>query len=57
MIGKEVIIELKNDLALRGTLHSVDQYLNFKLTDVTVVDEDRFPHMVSQHRSNHNSRH
>ena len=42
-----VIIELKNDLALRGTLHSVDQYLNFKITDVSVVDAERFPHMIS----------
>ena len=25
LIGKVVIIELKNDLELRGTLHSVDQ--------------------------------
>ncbi len=64
LIGKVVVIELKNDLELRGTLHSVDQvcmdviraavplltlnvqYLNFKLTDVSVVDEERFPHMV-----------
>eukprot|EP00281_Chroomonas_sp_CCMP1168_P023295 CAMPEP_0206221824 /NCGR_PEP_ID=MMETSP0047_2-20121206/5628_1 /ASSEMBLY_ACC=CAM_ASM_000192 /TAXON_ID=195065 /ORGANISM="Chroomonas mesostigmatica_cf, Strain CCMP1168" /LENGTH=125 /DNA_ID=CAMNT_0053644599 /DNA_START=92 /DNA_END=467 /DNA_ORIENTATION=- len=47
LIGKEIIVELKNDLALRGTLHSVDQYLNFKLVDVSVVDEERFPHMLS----------
>mmetsp|Transcript_30997 Transcript_30997/g.65004 ORF Transcript_30997/g.65004 Transcript_30997/m.65004 type:complete len:98 (+) Transcript_30997:120-413(+) len=47
LIGKVVVIELKNDLELRGTLHSVDQYLNFKLTDVSVVDEERFPHMMS----------
>ncbi len=25
LIGKEIVVELKNDLALRGTLHSVDQ--------------------------------
>lgn len=30
-----------------GTLHSVDQYLNMKLTDITVSDTDRFPHMLS----------
>jgi len=47
LIGKEIVIELKNDLSLRGTLHSVDQYLNFKLIDVSVVDEERFPHMIS----------
>mmetsp|Transcript_28809 Transcript_28809/g.92954 ORF Transcript_28809/g.92954 Transcript_28809/m.92954 type:complete len:98 (-) Transcript_28809:87-380(-) len=47
LIGKEIVVELKNDLALKGTLHSVDQYLNFKLLDVQVIDEERFPHMAS----------
>ena len=41
-----VIIELKNDLALRGTLHSVDQYLNIKLLNVSVDDVENYPHMV-----------
>jgi LSM domain len=27
----QVTVELKNDLAISGTLHSVDQYLNIKL--------------------------
>lgn len=39
-------MELKNDVALTGTLHSVDQYLNVKLTDVHVVDADRYPQLV-----------
>lgn len=38
LIGKDVVVELKNDLNVAGTLHSVDQYLNFKLTDITVID-------------------
>jgi len=38
---------LKNDLAIRGTLHSVDQYLNIKLHDITVIDPDKYPHMKS----------
>lgn len=38
LIGKDVVLELKNDLNIAGTLHSVDQYLNFKLTDITVLD-------------------
>lgn len=29
-----------------GTLHSVDQYLNIKLTDISVTDPDKYPHMV-----------
>lgn len=41
-------MELKNDVALTGTLHSVDQYLNVKLTDVHVVDAERYPQLVSR---------
>lgn len=47
LVGKEVAVELKNDVALTGILHSVDQYLNVKLTDVKVVDEDRFPQLAA----------
>lgn len=46
MVGKEVVVELKNDLSISGVLHSVDQYLNIKMTDVKCTDEQRFPHMV-----------
>ena len=46
LVGKEVAVELKNDLAVTGTLHSVDQYLNIKLENVTVVDQARFPQLV-----------
>ena len=35
------------DLAVRGTLHSVDQYLNIKLLNITVEDKEAFPHMQS----------
>ena len=47
LVGKEIVVELKNDLAIRGTLHSVDQYLNIKLLGVSVEDETNFPHMQS----------
>lgn len=43
----QVTVELKNDLAISGTLHSVDQYLNIKLTNVHVINETKYPHMVS----------
>ena len=46
LVGKEVTVELKNDLAMKGTLHSVDQYLNIKLNNVHVVNEQKYPHMV-----------
>ena len=47
LVGKDVVVELKNDLAIHGTLHSVDQYLNIKLTDIGVIDQDKYPHMLS----------
>ena len=30
LVGKDVVVELKNDLAIAGTLHSVDQVGFFK---------------------------
>ena len=46
LVGKQVCIELKNDIAITGTLISVDQYLNIKLVDVHVVDEQRYPQLA-----------
>ena len=46
LLGKEVTVEMKNDLSIRGTLHSVDQFLNVKLSNVSVVEPERYPHMV-----------
>ncbi|KAJ2558615.1 hypothetical protein EV175_000709 [Coemansia sp. RSA 1933] len=46
-VGQQVTVELKNDLAIKGTLESVDQFLNFKLKDIEVVDPERYPHMLS----------
>mmetsp|Transcript_13084 Transcript_13084/g.15800 ORF Transcript_13084/g.15800 Transcript_13084/m.15800 type:complete len:94 (-) Transcript_13084:567-848(-) len=47
LVDKEVVVELKNDLAIAGTLHSVDQYLNIKLENTRVVNQSRYPHMMS----------
>lgn len=47
----QVTVELKNDLAITGTLHSVDQYMNIKLDNVKVVNEDKFPHMARPHHA------
>ncbi|XP_037698838.1 U6 snRNA-associated Sm-like protein LSm2 [Choloepus didactylus] len=47
LVGKDVVVELKNDLSICGTLHSVDQYLNIKLTDISVTDPEKYPHMLS----------
>lgn len=43
LVGKEVTVELKNDLAITGILHSVDQYLNIKLTEIKVGEPERHP--------------
>lgn len=47
LVGKEVAVELKNDVVLTGTLHSVDQYLNVKLTNVNVVDKQKYPQLLA----------
>mmetsp|Transcript_12112 Transcript_12112/g.36001 ORF Transcript_12112/g.36001 Transcript_12112/m.36001 type:complete len:93 (+) Transcript_12112:128-406(+) len=47
LVGKEIAVELKNDVALTGTLHSIDQYLNIKLLDAKVVDAVAHPQLVA----------
>lgn len=51
-------MELKNDISVRGTLKSVDQYLNIKLDDISVVEELKYPHLVSriEHRKEYKRR-
>ena len=39
-------VELKNDISIRGTLKSVDQFLNIKLDDIEVLEELKYPHLV-----------
>jgi len=47
LVDTEVTVELKNDISIRGTLKSVDQYLNIKLDDISVLEEIKYPHLVS----------
>mmetsp|Transcript_33748 Transcript_33748/g.60933 ORF Transcript_33748/g.60933 Transcript_33748/m.60933 type:complete len:95 (+) Transcript_33748:35-319(+) len=47
LIGKEVTIELKNDLTVTGQVHSVDQFLNIKLINIKVPNLEKYPHMAS----------
>ncbi|KAK4560855.1 U6 snRNA-associated Sm-like protein LSm2 [Recurvomyces mirabilis] len=47
LVNHEVTVELKNDISIRGTLKSVDQYLNIKLDDISVVEELKYPHLSS----------
>ena len=43
----KVDVELKNDVIIRGTLQSVDQYLNVKLSDIEIDNPEKYPHLVS----------
>ncbi|KAK4189024.1 hypothetical protein QBC35DRAFT_494497 [Podospora australis] len=45
LIDQEVMVELKNDIRIRGILKSVDQYLNIKLENIQVVEELKYPHL------------
>ncbi len=42
-----MLIELKNSLQIRGTLESVDHFLNMKIGDVEIVDRESFPQLMS----------
>ena len=47
LVDQEVTVELKNDLSIKGILKSVDQFLNIKLDDITVLEENKYPHLVT----------
>lgn len=46
LVDHEVTVELKNDISIRGTLKSVDQFLNIKLENISVLNELKYPHLV-----------
>lgn len=46
LVGKEVAVEMKNDVVLIGTLISVDQFLNAKLKNVQVVNAEKHPQLA-----------
>ncbi|NWJ02246.1 LSM2 protein, partial [Crypturellus undulatus] len=46
LVGKDVVVELKNDLSCDTRCVS-PQYLNIKLTDISVTDPEKYPHMLS----------
>ncbi|QLL32712.1 hypothetical protein HG536_0D02340 [Torulaspora globosa] len=47
LVDQEVTVELKNDIELKGTLKSVDQYLNLKLDNISCSNESKYPHLSS----------
>lgn len=42
----QVTLELKNDVQISGTLQSIDQFLNLRITNVSFNDPERYPHLV-----------
>lgn len=47
LVDQEVTVELKNDIELKGTLKSVDQFLNLKLDNISCSNESKYPHLTS----------
>lgn len=47
LVDQEVTVELKNDIEIKGTLKSVDQYLNLKLDNIVCTNETKYPHLSS----------
>ncbi|KAI8870635.1 Sm-like ribonucleoprotein, partial [Ramicandelaber brevisporus] len=46
LVGSTVTVELKNDMAITGTLVSVDQFLNIKLDHIS-ANTTLYPHMMT----------
>lgn len=47
LVDQEVTVQLKNDIELKGTLKSVDQFLNLKLDNISCSNESKYPHLSS----------
>lgn len=47
LVGKQVTVELKNDVSISGSLASVDPFLNLKLTGVSVAEAEKYPYLLS----------
>lgn len=45
LVGHKVILELKNEVVMKGTLKSCDVYFNFELVDVEVLNHAAFPQL------------
>jgi U6 snRNA-associated Sm-like protein LSm2 len=47
LIGQKLTIELKNGVTISGLLVSVDQYLNVKLSGISVENPSLYPQLAS----------
>jgi U6 snRNA-associated Sm-like protein LSm2 len=46
LVGQTVVVELKNGVTIRGTLISVDQFLNVKLNAISVENQQQHPQLA-----------
>lgn len=44
-MNKEIIVELKNDIVIKGTLQSVDQFMNIKIDKISIENEKQNPYL------------
>jgi len=42
----KLFIILNVFISVTGKLHSVDQFLNIKLTEISISDSEKYPYMV-----------
>lgn len=47
LVDQEVVVELKNDIEIKGVLKSVDQFLNLKLDNISCTNGSKYPHLTS----------
>ena len=45
LVGHEIIVLMKNEAVVKGTLEWCDDVMNMKLVDVEVLNEAAFPHL------------
>ncbi|ESW98734.1 hypothetical protein HPODL_05263 [Ogataea parapolymorpha DL-1] len=46
LVDQEITVELKNDVEIKGTLKSIDQYLNLKLDNIS-ANTTKYPHLIA----------
>jgi len=47
LVNQRIVVELKNDMEIEGTLFAADQFLNLKLGEIRVLNDEKYPHMLS----------
>ena len=45
LVGHKIVVELKNQVVLKGTLEHCDNMMNFKLLDIEILYHAAFPQL------------